>query len=161
MSIYSYLPSSRRSLVWISCGINQLMCKTKKVKVKGEREGWPSLVFKMSAKQIQELTLTRLRQKGKPWVMMLMLKILSTFWGGNESAAMILDSARWSAWFSNRSCFAFSLPRTSTEVFRRAPDEKRGMGQCRSIANQKAQAFNQSYSRQNLKKPSELFLNFR
>lgn len=79
--------------------------------------------------------LTRLRQKGKPWAMMLMLNILSTFWGGNGSLETSFGSARSRGWLSSGTCKVFSFPQATFGIFLRAPDdEKRGIGQCRSIA---------------------------
>lgn len=79
--------------------------------------------------------LTRLRQKGNPWAMMLMLNILSTFWGGNDSLVTSLGSARLSFSLSSGTCKVFSFLQATLGIFFRAPDdEKRGIGQCRSIA---------------------------
>lgn len=83
--------------------------------------------------------LTRLRQKGKPWAMMLMLNILSTFWGGSGSLETSLGSARSSGWLSSGTCKVFSFPQATFGIFLRAPDdEKRGIGQCRSIAKKRS-----------------------
>lgn len=82
----------------------------------------------------QRALLTRLRQNGRPCAMMLMLKILRTFWGGNCSLATSLGSARSSGWSPGGTC-EVSFPQTAVGIFLRAPDdEKRGIGQCRSIA---------------------------
>lgn len=65
-----------------------------------------------------------------------MLKILRTFWGGNCSLATSLGSARSSGWSPGRTC-GVSFPQTAVGIFLRAPDEEnRGIGQCRSIAEQ-------------------------
>lgn len=78
--------------------------------------------------------LTRLRQKGRPCAMMLMLNILSTFWGGKGSLTTSLESARSSGWLSSGTC-KVSFPQAALGIFFRAPDdEKRAIGQCRSIA---------------------------
>lgn len=82
----------------------------------------------------QLIGLTRLRQKGRLWAMMLMLKILRTFWGGIGSLVTSLGSASSSAWLSGGAWGAFSLPEDLV-IFLLGPDEKRGIGQCRSIAN--------------------------
>lgn len=103
--------------------------------------GWP-LTFchccgSVLAKQATvwlRMVLTRLRQNGRPCAMMLMLKILRTFWGGNCSLATSLGSGRSSAWSPGGTC-KVSFPETAVGIFLRAPDdEKRGIGQCRSIA---------------------------
>lgn len=81
----------------------------------------------------QRALLTRLRQNGRPCAMMLMLKIFRTFWGGNCSLVTSLGSARSSGWSPGGTC-EVSFPQT-VGIFLRAPDdEKRGIGQCRSIA---------------------------
>lgn len=62
---------------------------------------------------------------------MLRLNILSTLCGGNDSVVMSLVSA----WLSRGTCKVFSLPEVTFGIFLGAPDdEKRGIGQCRSIA---------------------------
>lgn len=79
--------------------------------------------------------LTRLRQKGNPCAMMLMLNILSTLCGGKASETMSLGSARSNACFSNGTFKLFSFPQAAFGIFFRAPaEEKPGIGQCRSIA---------------------------
>lgn len=84
----------------------------------------------------QRTVLTRLRQNGRPCAMMLMLKILRTFWGGNCSLAASLGSARSSGW-SPGGTSEVSFPQRAVGIFLRAPDdENRGIGQCRSIAEQ-------------------------
>lgn len=128
---------------WFAILINQhLHDVTKNRATAGESVGRP-LTFLGSAAQpstkhmtgLTHTILTRLRQKGKPWAMMLMLNILSTFWGGNGSLATSLGSARSGGWHSSGTCKVFSFPQGTFGIFLRAPDdEKRGIGQCRSIA---------------------------
>lgn len=64
-----------------------------------------------------------------------MLKILRTFCGGIGSLVTSLGSARSSAWLSGRAWGAFSLPEDLVIFLLGLDDEKRGIGQCRSIAN--------------------------
>lgn len=76
--------------------------------------------------------LTRLRQNGSPWAMMLRLNILRTLCGGRGSLTTSLGSA--SSWLMTGTWGAFSLPDAALGIFLRAPDDaKWGIGQCRSI----------------------------
>lgn len=105
--------------------------------------GWPLTFFHFCGSVLGKhatdghcTVLTRLRQNGRPCAMMLMLKILRTFWGGNCSLATSLGSARSSGWSPGGTC-GVSFPQTAVGIFLRAPEEeKRGIGQCRSIAEQ-------------------------
>lgn len=121
-------------LIYLS--VDEQLCKTTTATAKEWKNRITFDIFKVKrTTDLIRTILTRLRQKGNPWAMMLMLNILSTFWGGNGSVAASLGSARWSAWFSSRACEVFPFPQETFGIFLRAPDdEKRGIGQCRSIA---------------------------
>lgn len=92
--------------------------------------------------------LTRLRQKGRLCVMILMLNIFNTFCEGSLVTSLGSKSSR--TRLSGGAWGAFSLDLGILFFLELRADEKRGMGQCRSIANESGE-LSSSYP-ENLKK---------